>query len=95
MSESIHAPPVKQPNLMLGLILTANENALTRQSWRNDVTGEWHGCTERGYLQFLIDEGYPACRVERIAAGPSTTKGESRLPTMRPPVTRQMRTLLS
>lgn len=55
--------------VMLGLIMTANENALTRQSWRNDVPGEWHGCSERAYLQFIIDQGYPACRVERLAAG--------------------------
>jgi hypothetical protein len=31
--------------------------------------GHAAGCTERAYLQFIIDMGYPACPVERIAAG--------------------------
>lgn len=55
--------------VMLGLIMSANENALTRQSWRNDWSGTQQGCAEREYLRFIIDQGYPACGVERLAAG--------------------------
>lgn len=49
--------------VVLGLLLAANENSLTRMSWRGD------GCAEQRYLRFIIDQGYKACGVERLAAG--------------------------
>ncbi|MFG1820822.1 ParB/RepB/Spo0J family partition protein [Kribbella sp. NPDC049174] len=53
--------------LLLALVLAGNEKALNRHSWRQEDPSE--GCAQRGYLRFIIDQGYPACSVERLAAG--------------------------
>lgn len=48
----------------LGLLMAAGEDSLTRQSWRGAF-----GDSARNYLRFIIDQGYQATNVERIAAG--------------------------
>jgi ParB family chromosome partitioning protein len=50
--------------VLLAVVLAANEAALNRLSWRDEG-----GCSQRDYLRFIIDHGYPACGVERLAAG--------------------------
>jgi ParB family chromosome partitioning protein len=50
--------------VLLAVVLAANEKALTRSSWRDSA-----GCSQRDYLRFIIEQGYPACSVERLAAG--------------------------
>jgi ParB family chromosome partitioning protein len=63
----VEADDKRRMVLLLALVLAGNEKALTRQSWRQDDPKE--GCAQRGYLRFLIAQGYPACSVERLAAG--------------------------
>lgn len=55
--------------LLLARVLAGNEKARTRTSWRQDDYRQREGCAQREYLRFIIKQGYPACTVERMAAG--------------------------
>jgi ParB family chromosome partitioning protein len=55
--------------LLLALVIGGNEKALSRSSWRPEHRKPNEGCPQREYLRFIINHGYPACTVERMAAG--------------------------
>jgi ParB family chromosome partitioning protein len=55
--------------LLLALVIGGNEKALSRSSWRPENRKPNEGCPQREYLRFIINHGYPACTVERMAAG--------------------------